>query len=104
MRSLLLLVVLTSAPAQAQDTPGDLLDMVGVRGGQAEPELQRRGYRNVGVTKRDGRSYTYWWNANRLQCVTIETLEGRYKSIITSPKPICEVNRRRKPDGGPPKS
>lgn len=90
MKRFLLLAALLSAPALAQDTPRDLRDMVGARAGQAEGELQRRGYRNVGADKSDDRSYTYWWNADRRQCVTIATVEGRYSSITTSPAPDCE--------------
>ncbi|GAA0440459.1 MULTISPECIES: hypothetical protein [Sphingomonas] len=90
MKRFLLLAALLSAPALAQDTPRDLRDMVGARAGQAEGELQRRGYRNVGGEKGDDRSYTYWWNADRRQCVTIATMEGRYNSITTSPAPDCE--------------
>lgn len=90
MKRFLLLAALLSAPALAQDTPRDLRDMVGARAGQVEGELQRRGYRNVGADKGDDRSYTYWWNADRRQCVTIATVEGRYSSITTSPAPDCE--------------
>jgi hypothetical protein len=90
MMLLLLLAALLPTPALAQDTPRDLADMVGARAGQAEGELQRRGYRNARGEKGDDRSYTYWWNAGRRQCVTIATMEGRYNSITTSPAPDCE--------------
>lgn len=90
MKRILLLAALLSAPAMAQDTPRDLRDMVGARAGQAEGELQRRGYRSIGGEKGDDRSYTFWWNADRRQCVTIATMEGRYSSITTSPAPDCE--------------
>ena len=74
--------------AFAQST--GLEDMVGARAGQAESELQRRGYRNIpGGKKTDDRSYTFWWNPDRRQCVTIATMNGRYDSITPSPAPDC---------------
>jgi hypothetical protein len=85
-----LLTLVAAAPYPAQDTPGDLRDMVGARAGQAEGELQRRGYRSVGGEKGDDRSYAYWWNAERQRCVTVATMEGRYHSITTSPAPDCQ--------------
>lgn len=82
-----ILIGLTAAAPQ--DTPRDLADMVGARAGQAEGELQRRGYRNVRGEKGDDRSYTYWWNADRRQCATIATMNGRYDSITATPAPDC---------------
>lgn len=52
----LLLSVVLPAGASAQSTGLD--DMVGARAGQAEGDLQRRGYVNTGGQKRDDRSYT----------------------------------------------
>ena len=92
MKSLLRLFALAglvAAPVFAQDAPRDLRDLVGARAGQSEGELQRRGYRNVRGEKGDDRSYTYWWNADRRQCVTIATMDGRYDSITTTPAPDC---------------
>lgn len=87
--SLLVPALLLSGPALAQDTPRDLRDMVGARAGQAEGELQRRGYRNTGAREGDDRRYTAWWNDDRRQCVIIATTDGRYDSIVTTPAPDC---------------
>ncbi len=76
-----------SSASEAQSTGLD--DMVGARAGQAEGELQRRGYRNVGAEKGDDRSYTYWWNEDRRQCVSIATMDGRYASVTPSTPPDC---------------
>lgn len=73
--------------ASAQSTGLD--DMVGARAGQAEGEVQRRGYAFVRGEKGDDRSYTYWWNAARNQCVTIATMDGRYSSVTATPAPDC---------------
>ena len=60
--------LLSSAlPAAAGAQSTGLEDMVGARAGQAEGELQRRGYVNTGGSKGDDRSYTNWWNAARRQ-------------------------------------
>ena len=78
---------LVSVHAQAQTT--GLEDMVGARAGQAEMELQRRGYVNIRGEKGDDRAYTYWWNDDRRQCVTIATMDGRYSSIQPTLPPDC---------------
>lgn len=86
--------------AYAQST--GLEDMVGARAGQAEGELQRRGYVNTGGQKGDDRSYTNWWNADRRQCVTIATMNGRYDSITPTTPPDCRqsASTRPRPDYG----
>ncbi|AJP72117.1 hypothetical protein [Sphingomonas hengshuiensis] len=83
----LLLSTLVPLSAHAQST--GLEDMVGARAGQAEGELQRRGYVNTGGSKSDDRSYTNWWNAARRQCVTISTMNGRYDAITPTTAPDC---------------
>ncbi len=84
--SLLLSAALPSA-VDAQSTGLD--DMVGARAGQAEGELERRGYVNTGGSKGDDRSYTNWWSSARRQCVTIATMNGRYASITPTTPPDC---------------
>jgi hypothetical protein len=76
-----------SIPAFAQST--GLEDFVGARAGQAENGLRVRGWQFVRAEQGDDRSYTYWWNASRRQCVTIATMDGRYSSITPSPSPDC---------------
>ncbi|HEY0622961.1 hypothetical protein [Sphingomonas sp.] len=95
------------AAAAAQDTPYDLRDMVYARAGQAEAELQRRGYVAVRSETGSDRIWTNWWNADRRQCVSIVTRNGRYDSIVTAPAADCRGgNRPGRPDrpgwgGGP---
>lgn len=87
--ALIVAAVLITPPIAARAQSTGLDDMVGARAGQAEGELQRRGYRNVRGEKGDDRSYTYWWNADRRQCVTIATMDGRYDSITPTTAPDC---------------
>ncbi len=99
----LLLGAVLPAVADAQST--GLEDMVGARAGQGEMELQRRGYVNVRGEQGDDRAYTYWWNADRRQCVSIATMEGRYNSVQPTTPPDCRkpANLRPNPNyGGPP--
>lgn len=84
--------------AAAQST--GLEDMVGARAGQAENELQRRGYVNTGGSDGDDRSYTNWWNASRRQCVTIATMDGRYASITPTTAPDCRQSASSRPQPG----
>jgi len=95
----ILLVFSVGSPAAAQSTGLD--DLVGARAGQAEQAIQARGYRFIRGEKGDDRAYTYWWNADRRQCVTIATMDGRYRSITASPAPDCrQRNAPWRPDGG----
>lgn len=91
-----------SLPVTAVAQSTGLEDMVGARAGQAEGEILRRGYRNVRGEKGDDRSYTYWWNADRRQCVTVATMNGRYASITPTTAPDCRqpASVRPRPDDG----
>ena len=95
-------LLLSAVPSIAMAQATGLEDMVGARAGQAEGELQRRGYVNTGGQKGDDRSYTNWWNANRRQCVTIATMNGRYDSITPTTPPDCRqsASTRPRPDYG----
>ena len=88
------------AVAVAQST--GLEDMLGARAGQAEGAIERRGWQNTGGQKGDDRSYTYWWNADRRQCVTIATMDGRYNSITPTTPGDCRqsVSRPSRPEYG----
>lgn len=87
-----------ACPAIATSQSTGLEDMVGARAGQAEAELQRRGYVNTGGEQGDDRSYTNWWNADRRQCVTIATMDGRYNSIQPSTAPDCRKSASIRPN------
>lgn len=76
-----------ASPGTAQTT--GLEDMVGARAGQAENGVRARGYAFIRAEQGDDRSYTYWWNAARRQCVTIATMDGRYASVTPTLPPDC---------------
>jgi len=83
--------------AHAQNT--GLEDLVGARAGQAEGELERRGYAYVDGRTGDDRKWSNWWSDRRGQCVSIATVNGRYDSIVPTPAPDCRRQGGR-PDTG----
>lgn len=90
-----ILVTFTASPSTpsrphasytAGATAPDLADLVGAKAGQAEGELQRRGYSYTTGSSSGNAKYSSWYNASRHRCVMIRTEEGRYQSIVeTSP-------------------
>jgi hypothetical protein len=81
------LMLAAALPATAQ-TPSSLNDLVGARAGQAEGELNRRGYQatNRSEVVGDGRM-TYWRRGD--DCVSILTRDGRYASINQAGRSEC---------------
>lgn len=70
-------------------TPADLQDLVGAKGGQAEGELQRRGYEYRAGSTSGHEKNSYWLNQSSGRCVQIVTAEGRYRSIVNSSAHNC---------------
>ncbi|MBE8965532.1 hypothetical protein IQ277_04505 [Nostocales cyanobacterium LEGE 12452] len=64
---------------EAGTTVSRLSDLVGARAGQAENTVKKRGYRWV---KSDDSGYSYWLEDRTNYCVTIQTDQGRYQSIV----------------------
>jgi hypothetical protein len=96
-------MALLAGPALAQQTPGDVRDLIGARGSSGEMELGRRGYVNVGGQQGDDTSWTYWWNERRGVCLSVATSNGRYQSIVTTPAPDCRRGggQAQRPPGRP---
>jgi hypothetical protein len=93
-----IIVTYSSNPAAARPahaayaagaTAPDLADLVGAKGGQAEGELQRRGYAYTQGSTSGSAKYSSWWNSSKRQCVMIRTEEGRYQSIVQAPPSDC---------------
>jgi hypothetical protein len=74
----------THGSSASGGTPPDLADLVGAKGGQAEGELERRGYVYAKGSTSGNAKYSSWWNATKGQCVMIRTEEGRYQSIVST--------------------
>ncbi|UXH79003.1 hypothetical protein [Roseateles amylovorans] len=86
--------------SQAQVTPSDVQDLVGVRAPGGESELASRGYVNVGGRKGDDRAWTFWWNDRRGVCLSVATREGRYESLVSTPAADCGQDSRRGANAG----
>jgi hypothetical protein len=77
-------------PAYAQEPVGPLSDLVGAKAGQAENTVKQRGYKWVKTDKQAAGIYSYWTESGSGKCVVIRTADGRYQSIVYSPKMDCE--------------
>ena len=93
---LLLVAFILPASAVAQ-TPSDLRDLVDIRASSGESEMESRGYVHIQTQKSDDRSYSYWWNSSRDECVSVATMDGRFHSITESPSSDCNQHHH---DGG----
>ena len=67
-----------------------LSDLVGARAGQAEGDLQRRGYTYVKATQQADSAYSNWRENSTGNCVAIRTTDGRYAAIVYAPKADCQ--------------
>jgi hypothetical protein len=82
---------------QMGETPHNLRDLLGARTGQAEGQLQARGYEYRNGSKSAGVSYSNWKDRSTGRCVTIRTEQGRYQSIIYSSEVDCNASDRHHP-------
>jgi hypothetical protein len=73
----------------AGETAPDLADLVGAKGGQAEGELERRGYAFARGSTEGNAKYSSYYNAAKGRCVMIRTEQGRYQSIVQAPPSDC---------------
>ena len=62
---------------------------MGARGSSGEAELKSRGYTYVKGEKGGDSSYTNWRKGSH--CVTVRTVDGRYKSIVDVTMADCET-------------
>ncbi|HSQ68749.1 MAG TPA: hypothetical protein VLM41_01585 [Steroidobacteraceae bacterium] len=77
------------AAYKAGETAPDLADLVGAKAGQAEGELQRRGYQYAKGSTSGNAKYSSYFNASTGRCVMIRTEDGRYQSIVQAPPFDC---------------
>jgi hypothetical protein len=74
---------------RAGETVPDLADLVGARAGQAEGELQRRGYQYARGSASGNARHSAWFNDSTGRCAMIRTEDGRYQSIVQAPPMDC---------------
>ena len=82
--------VLVVSTLFAQERVPNLQDLVGARGGDGERLMGERGYTWVRTDKSDDAAYGYWRDNRSGRCVSVRTSEGRYASIVYTPKADCQ--------------
>lgn len=81
--------VLIATPALA-DKAGQLVDVNGTHGRDAESALQARGFAHVSTNKNDmGYVYSYWWDKSDDDCVQVEVYDGRVQTITDASDQDC---------------
>lgn len=61
--------------------PDEVADLVDVRASSGESVLKQRGYHLTTLHKDSDRTYGYWWNPNKIECLCVITKDGRYASL-----------------------
>ncbi len=89
--AMLFLMTITFS-TQAQDTPNELRDMVGMKAAYLDDDLSNRGYKFIKNQKSNTDSYSYYWNNNKSKCITTRTNNGRVASIVSTPSADCGKN------------
>jgi len=75
-------------PALARNA-SQMSDLVGARAGQAEGQVESRGFTYVDGHNGSNYVHTYWWHARDKNCIEIKTADGRYQSIADAPNSDC---------------
>lgn len=78
-----------STSGSAQGTVPGLSDLVGAKAGQAENQVEQRGYTWIKTEKSGNMSFSYWRESGSNKCVSIKTEEGRYQAIVYTPDFDC---------------
>ena len=82
-------------PGGAQ-TPSAIADLVGSRAPGGETQLEARGWTHIKTEKGDDRAWSYWWQPQRRECVSVAVMDGRFDSITSTPAPDCNQNVKSK--------
>lgn len=75
-------------PVAAQ-APLPIADLVGARAPGGETQLGARGWTHIKTEKGDDRAWSYWWQSQRRECISVVTKDGRFDSITSTPAPDC---------------
>jgi hypothetical protein len=75
--------------AAAAKSANELRDLVGAKAGNAEGDLESRGWTMITGHKGSNSAYNYWWNRDRKDCVMVTTRDGRYASITDASAGDC---------------
>jgi hypothetical protein len=83
----------TNTPENLISTvPPSLKDLVDARAGQAEAELQRRGYTYRNTQTWEGGKTSYYIENKTGYCVEVGTVEGRFSTIVYNSSDRCQAS------------
>jgi hypothetical protein len=91
-------LLLNPPPALAQ-TPQAIADLVGARAPGGETQLEARGWTHIKTEQGDDRAWSYWWQPQRRECISVAVREGRFDSITSTPAPDCNQPVRSRDSG-----
>ena len=77
------------ASSAAAYPASNLRDLVGANAGQAERQLEMRGFTYIDGHKQGSSSFTYWWHDKDDNCVAVETMGGQYVTINDATRKDC---------------
>jgi hypothetical protein len=89
VQGMMICAICLVALAASANTPKDVRDLVGVKAGSGERELESRGFVHITTHKDSAGAWGYWWNSSRRECISVATRNGRYDTITTSPSSDC---------------
>jgi len=73
-------------------TPRDVDDLVDMRAGSGERELEDRGYRHRKTLTIKDDEIDYWWSSRKDQCIAVTTRDGYFNAIFSQPESMCDEN------------
>ncbi|KAA9132641.1 hypothetical protein F3N42_05330 [Marinihelvus fidelis] len=88
-RWLTLVAVFTLATAAHADTPRSVDDLVGARASSGAAALNDRGWLHIQTQKSYDRSWSYWWNRDDSECISVAVADGRFDAITTTTASDC---------------
>lgn len=84
-----------ASPAALAQAPRSLSDLVGARAAGGETQLEARGYVHIKTEKGDDRAWSYWWQPQRRECVSVAVFDGRFDAITATPAADCNQSARK---------
>jgi len=93
-------MVMPALPVHAAGAD-DLRDVVGAKGRDGEPTLERRGYTHIDTGKSSTAAFSYWWNNTQKACIRVTTRDGRYAEIVNVDESDCgQTHKETSKDSG----
>jgi len=83
-----------SSSGSRHSSHGDPKDVVGMRKGSGERELEDMGYHYRKMLSLSHGDVEYWWNSREDQCIAINIDDGRYKAVTDQPEAMCDEESR----------